>query len=353
MPYSVNMSATKPFANLFLFGLRDLALGESGRGRHRVEIITTGGDATPDHVVRAIRVSDGLVHLRTGGAAPLLLAVGTNPGYSRGCSGSATGFGEVTEIACGRWAYGDAGRTGSGTDHLFGITGPAVVYVRRSTIFLADQREVRRYSEDELLRVLVEDSDAWPRSILSRALAGAVGERAEFLLGLLAQVEAAEAAAEVEQVPAQHYGVTRVGLERLGLTVGFDVDALPGRGLALSGTIVIAGAETLALCDVSPGGGKRWSCGAPTLVGLDVIREEPDGSRGTDMLCRVASPDWSLTYIRSRDGEPHTQVCHSAAGRRETVLEDDRVDEVEPTAKVSGRTSSGLGTMADLFAGRR
>jgi hypothetical protein len=280
-----------------------LTLGEAGRGRQLCTLQQVGGSAAPRDggPVRARVVNRDLVALSYAIKANPLVIVKTNPGYRRGCSGSCSITGAGREIASGQWAYGDAGRTGSGFDSLVEIDGPCGLDVTDRQLVLADTTRVEPFMRRSLVSTLLADDVPWVRETLE-AVVRLGGDARSVWSVVLAEVEAAEDASVEDAPSVAHYDVSEAGLATLGIAL----QGAPEAGLSLAGDVAVAGSETWALVHVIRGGGKRWSWHNLRTVGVTLLRE-----RGEARLYRIDSPEsWRVDYDRHQDGAYSYTVTH-------------------------------------------
>jgi hypothetical protein len=303
------------------------ALGEKGRGRTFEEVrLDKRNPPTGDDVGYTTFTAGGRQHCvltAPRGQRGLLLRVDTEGCYTKGSCGSCSVIaGDATVLASGSWAYGIAGRCGSGSDRLYHVPDAAIFSVRISGgehkgwgpryIFVDGARDyVRCLRPQEAVQDLVTDED--PRlTELCRRFAAQLPEDLSEALAMADQLEDAPApdASSAEVKHYVGYGHSLEGLEEMGIRIPPQHTGGLTRGPE---GCLIPGEQSLVMLSVGPGGGKRYGYDVRELDGLDVLyREREHRSAREIIVALTVDPQWRVEWTNRKDGED-TETCVASA----------------------------------------
>jgi hypothetical protein len=315
-----------------------LELGEAGRGRTLVKIGTGGPNIDPNNCGFITGLDGRVIITKDRGQSGVLWRCNTKTSYIRGASGGCVLiFGDATELACGHYAFGDAGRVGGGPDYLWHVKGPSIFWIApsRGEVYYGvfDGRDFHYGSKDDLSQWCATDMHPTITALARDYVASVVRahikdpsvkdpnpkttEALTNALALLDRLENEVVATSPETTHFWESGI-EVALCTLGLTR--QAPGIESRGLALHEKMLIPGEHTFAAFSMSPGGGKRWSLHVIEEVGVRHVAED---ERSSTQLFQVEVPTWRVVWEQWRDGEPVRRWIADAAGITQIALGSD------------------------------
>lgn len=314
-------------------------LGQGGRSRKEVTptLVKVDPEAT---LFDAVAAPGGGLVLVPPQKEGLLLRINSNSGYRRGCSGSSKLLqGDASVVVEGRFAFGEAGRTGSATDVLWEVRGLAIFWLSASrdgdVYVLANphSKEVRLYDTQTMLQTLVAGEDP-ELTALMEARGEKAPENVRQALALAKQVAQVAQNPPVDTDPPQAMLYALGGREDqrpaqiLEEVFGGRLKVLPGHrggfsGEVLAGGYLAKGDQHLVLFHLSSGGGSRYALQINEVQGLTPIARlvkhrsgihfhlspHADFYQGWNLaLVDPNHPgDFQLAYTQFKDGQVYYQ----------------------------------------------